>query len=242
MSCGLRASCRWSGPPHMALAAIAAAPAHGPLEALPLRFGDARGHGVLRRSLRFPQPRFAESGGAFRRYVRGLFMLLVFVMVLVMLSLFLMFVMFVRFGLGDKLVGFRGAFRPMRKLLLEHALFRVGLGFGAHFFVARLGELLRQGTDLFIGEFVRPGRVRSGIRQSGAFVNGARRLLRERLIFGECLRIGQGNCAGVPAAAGSPGFRPSMLLRRASLGFPFGFVFRGFPGGSILLCMFGCFS
>ncbi len=84
---------------------------------------------------------------------RSLFMLLALVMVLVMLGLFLMLF---RFGLGDKLVGFRGAFGSMRKFFLEHALFGVSLGFGARFFVARLGELLRQGADLFIGEFGGP--------------------------------------------------------------------------------------
>ena len=216
------------GPPRVALlAAIAAAPAHGPLEARALRFGDARGHGVLRRSLRFA----ASPLRRVRRRLRAAmsaasFMLLVFVMVLVMLSLFLMLV---RFGLGDELLGFRGAFGRMGKFFLEHAQFRVSLGFGAHFFVARLGELLRQGTDLFIGEFVWSGGMGGGVRQSGAFVNGARRLLGKRLIFGEGLGIGQGDRAGIAAAAGGPGFRSSMLLRRASFGCLFGFAFRGCP-------------
>ncbi len=138
-------------------------------------------------------------------------MLLVFVMVLVMLSLFLMLV---RFGLGDELVGFRRAFGPMRKFFLEHALFGVSLGFGAHLFVACLGELFRQGTDLFIGEFMRSRRMRSGIRHGGAFVNGARRLLRKRLIFGEGLGIGQGDRAGIAAAAGGPGLRSPMRPAR----------------------------
>ena len=87
MSCGLRDSCRWSGRRIVALAAIAAAPAHGPLEALPLRFRDARGHRVLRRGRWFRHRRRAEAGGAFCSYVRGLFVLLVFVM----FYLFLMF-------------------------------------------------------------------------------------------------------------------------------------------------------